>query len=458
MVNLDSQGKKHMSRPATIYFPVESKARELASRLLITRSLLPHGHKVVVGFNDTVVSGSRWWPRGVYFLKGMNAVQKRMASIFRRQGYRVIAIDEEALGICDAWFLTKDVDPEIAPLLEIVFCQGGNHLDALAAHRGFTKEQLVESGNPRIDLLKAPLKSTLDKEAAYIKERFGRFILINTNSGSINNIWGDLRRYLGLLVEIGWFDPENADDRALVDDHLEHDRNNFGALRELMENLSGRRPDISVVVRPHPSEGSGVWAEFAEKLSNVTIVSDTEPAPWLWAADIVLTTGCTTGLEAVLLGKPAVSLVAQPDHVRHPGFFIANRISVVAPAVSEAVQLLEDHWDGKVDVAKIEEKTRAAALANHMRVDNGILASDRIAREIAERGFEGADDHRDVAIDPEHENYLRKTIKKVKWEKGSFTAAEIRDWLQLFDSLLGAKQHVEIREMGWSSFELSSPS
>ena len=88
-----------MFRPPTVYFPIESKTRELGSRLLIARFLLQFGFKVVVGFNDAVISGSRWWPRGIYFLKGMNSVQKRMASVFKRQGYSVVAIDEEALGI-----------------------------------------------------------------------------------------------------------------------------------------------------------------------------------------------------------------------------------------------------------------------------------------------------------------------------------------------------------------------
>ena len=445
-----------MSQRPTIYFPIESKTRELAGRLLIARFLLQCGFRAVVGFNDSVISGSGLLPRGIYFLKGMNAVQKRMASIFKRQGYRVMAIDEEALGISDRWFLTKDVDQEISPVLDMVFCQSDNQRKALLTQKGFTNQQLTVSGNPRIDLLMPPLKFALDKDANLIDERYGRFVLINTNSGSINNLWGDMRRYLGLLMEIGWFDPNNPDDRALVDDHLEHDRNNFEALRELIEALSKSRPDIAIVVRPHPSEASSTWEEFAKGVRNLQIVSDSEPTPWLQAAHVVVTTGCTTGFEAVLLGKPTISLVVQPNHVRHPSFFMANQISVICRSVSESVQLLQDHWDGKINLARLNKNARTTALNKHMKIDDGILASERIANAISKYGFIAPDDDRMIAIDPEQECHLRQIVKRVKWDKGSFSAEDIRAWMRIFDAHLGAGQPVQVRDVGWSTFELIS--
>mgnify|MGYP001247696063 CR=1 FL=1 len=446
-----------MAYRPTVYFPIESKTRELGSRLLISRFLLSHGFKTVVGFNDTVVSGSGSWPRGIYFLKGMNTVQKNMTSIFKRQGYRVFAIDEEALGISDGWFLTKDVDPEICKLLDLVFCQGASQRDTLESVRGFSREQLVVSGNPRTDFLRTPLKSTLYRDAAHINEHYGRFVLINTNSGSINNIWGDLRRYLGLLVEIGWFNPESADDRSLVDDHLEHDRNNFHALRELIKDLSDRRPDIPIVVRPHPSEASGTWEQFAEDFSKVIIITDSEPAPWLQAADVVVTTGCTTGFEAVMLGRPTISLVAQPNHVRHPGFFVANQVSVVSTSVSKAMRLLEDHWDGKINLEAMEEFERTANLKEHVEIQEGMLASERIANAIADRSFLDTGETRLISIEPEHETHLRQIVKKVKWEKGFFTTDEIGGWLNTFDAHLGVSVPIRIRDIGWSTYELCGP-
>lgn len=168
-------------------------------------------------------------------------------------------------------------------------------------------------------------------------------MLVNTNSGSVNNVWGDKRRYLGLLVEIGWFDPASEADRLLVEDHLEHDQNNFQALQDLIGGVSERRPDIQIIIRPHPSERSDTWIKFAKTLPSVEVVSETEVGPWLQASDIVVTTGCTTGMEAALLGKPAISMVVQPEHIQHPSFFVANKVNMVSDSVSRTEELITGH-------------------------------------------------------------------------------------------------------------------
>lgn len=120
-----------------IYMPLESKVRELPSRILLSRYLLRRGFRVVLGYNQTIVSGSRWFPNGVYLIKGLNAVQRRMAAIFRGHGHRVLAIDEEALGLSDEWFIAKNVDPEIVSLVDEVYCQGARQRRALVNHFDF---------------------------------------------------------------------------------------------------------------------------------------------------------------------------------------------------------------------------------------------------------------------------------------------------------------------------------
>lgn len=441
-----------------VYLPVESRTRELASRILLARYLLSRGFRVVVGYNNTVISGSRWWPKGIYLLKGMNAVQKRMAVVLKEQGHRVVAIDEEALGIADDWFLTKDVDPEIQAYVDLVFCQGKKHREALNNELGFKDERLVVTGNPRIDLLRSPLNGDVIKRAEEIRRKYGRFMLVNTNSGSINNVWGDNRRYLGLLVEIGWFDPESEADRALVEDHLEHDRNNFQALRDLIKGVSERRPDISIIIRPHPSERSATWIEFASALPSVEVVSETEPGPWLQAADIVVTTGCTTGMEAALLGKPAISMVAQPEHVRHPGFFVANKVNMISETVSRTEELIAGHWDGTMDSSEWNTARRKEELAANIEMSDTAMASERIAEIIAASGLAVQTNGQAVEIHRDHEQHLRANIKRVKWDKGAFDTVEVKNWLACFDHYIGAASPIDVREISWSAFELTARS
>lgn len=439
-----------------IYMPLESKVRELASRLFLARYLLRHGFRVIIGYNQTVVSGSHWFPRGLYLIKGLNAVQRRMAEVFRKQGHRVLAIDEEALGLSDKWFIAKNVDPEITPLVEQVFCQGPRQRDALANHFDFTRQQLVLTGNSRVDFLVPPLRALLEAEVTELKERYGRFVLINTNSGSVNNLWGDPRRYLGLLVEVGWYDPDNPDDKALVEAHLAHDRNNLTALSTLIGLLARRRPDINVIVRPHPSERSKVWEDITADHPSITVVSDTSAPPWLAAAALVVTTGCTTGLEAVLLNTPAISINVEDEGHEFSSYFVANEINVLSRSVEDGFQKVVDHWDGEIDLGEIDAVARSRSLADHLEIDPSESATAKIAQNIARSASTIAPNDGEISIHPDHESYLRGNVKRVQWEKGAFEAREIKSWMALLDAHLNETLAFELRELSWSTFELTA--
>jgi surface carbohydrate biosynthesis protein len=438
-----------------IYLPVESKNRELAGRVLLARYLLRAGFRVVVGYNQTVISGSRWFPKGTYLIKGLNGVQKRIAEIFRKQGHRVLAIDEEALGLSDAWFIAKNVDPEIVSHVDLVFCQGQRQLGALEKYFDFEAGQLALTGNPRIDFLRPPLNRVISEQSKEIRHRLGRFVLINTNSGSINNLWGDPRRYLGLLVEVGWYDPDNPADKALVDEHLEHDRNNMVALKSLIELLADKRPDISLVVRPHPSERSEFWEDIAAGKPSVTVVCDTDAPPWLDAAGIVVTTGCTTGLEARLLNKPALSIIDEPLDHNFSTYFVANEVNLVVRSIDHAFEHVCGHWDGRIDLMSTDTAVRERSLAENLEIDDSASATSKIAAGIIDHAARAPATDRDVYVHDDHESYLRQNVKRVQWDKGAFERREIDNWMLAFDRHLGESVAFDLREISWSAFEMT---
>jgi surface carbohydrate biosynthesis protein len=441
------------------YLPIESRTRELPSRVLIARALVDRGITAVIGFGEAVYAGGTWWPRGVYLGKGLNAVQARIAAILRHHGHRFAAIDEEALGISDPWFMCRDIDPTASDLVDRVFCQGDVQRLALMEHRNFLADQLVVTGNPRIDLLRTPFRSMYVSRVDKQRADNGKYVLFNTNSGSINNIWGDLRRYVGLLREIGWFDPDKAEDRDLVDDHLTHDRNNFQAMQRTIRLLSERCPDLRIVVRPHPSERPDAWITLAEAIPNLAMVDNSEPAPWIAGAELVVTTGCTTAMEAFVLGRPAISVIDQPEGVRHPGFFLANDLSIICRSPEAAVERICAHLAGQIDLAASDRAARNAAFARHIAVDESVLAAERIAETIAAI-LDGANRPREqlgrqLSFTAAQHDILKQRVKKIPWIKGSFTRAYVGELLQDFDSCLGTSVGVDVTELPWSTMLMS---
>ena len=81
---------------------------------------------------------------------------------------------------------------QIKNYIDKVFCQGLVHSNALLETREFSVNQLAITGNPRIDLLKAPFTDAALVEERRIREKIGPFILINIDLGAVNNPSPDL--------------------------------------------------------------------------------------------------------------------------------------------------------------------------------------------------------------------------------------------------------------------------
>ncbi|MDE0770449.1 MAG: hypothetical protein OSB19_18900 [Opitutaceae bacterium] len=91
-------------------------------------------------------------------------------------------------------------------------------------------------------------------------------------------------------------------------------------------------------MRPHSSEYARFWQSLADRVSNLRIVTNTEAIPWALAPDCLVQTGCTTGVEAAILGVPSIGSVCQPDRIMHPRVRLAYKLNVVYCSVSDAIE------------------------------------------------------------------------------------------------------------------------
>ena len=56
----------------------------------------------------------------------------------------------------------------------------------ISTHRREAAEKLVVTGNPRFDTLMPHVRAVYEADARGIRERYGRFLLVNTNFSSAN--------------------------------------------------------------------------------------------------------------------------------------------------------------------------------------------------------------------------------------------------------------------------------
>ncbi|NJN15407.1 MAG: hypothetical protein HC822_03495 [Oscillochloris sp.] len=87
-------------------------------------------------------------------------------------------------------------------------------------------------------------------------------------------------------------------------EYWEYATRQFVAFAKAAHRVAVERPDLHVVVRPHPSEDPAAYERILGGLPNATVTREHAVGAWILAAEAVVQHGCTTALESVLADKP----------------------------------------------------------------------------------------------------------------------------------------------------------
>lgn len=363
-----------MTTPSPVlYLPIEEKGREFDSKLLIAGAAAERGFTVVIGQVWGINRNLDRMPPGIVLFKGVNKIQHGNMLIAAQNGHRVAAIDEEALGLAHSRFLARDVDPGVPEVCDALLAQGRFQASVMHEFAGMDKSKIFVTGNPRTDPLRQPLAQSYEAEAAQLRRKHGRFVVVNSTCGGVNSPWGGLDGYRTVLKSIGWLDPDKPEDEIDYRDHIEHDELNMEALKSLLTLLPRALPEHNILLRPHPSERQKTWIDFSWDIPRTAVAIRTSPAPYTIAAELLIHTGCTTGVEAAVAGQPALSLA--PAGARIHGQYLSNSVNPTAASPEEAVEMARSHIHDQSGAAD----PLAGRMAEFLRLDPGRFAFDNCA-------------------------------------------------------------------------------
>lgn len=292
-----SQREKHL------ILPVETAARELDAKLLLSLHAARRGIVTTIGAKALVNLAIHRLTPGVFLPPNFHPSSDKMIGIARQLGHRVVAWDEEGL----VWLSSENYRMRRASRaslagLDTVFTWGEQHAQALKPALDGLPARVVLAGNPRVDLLRPEFRALYAERARELVDEFGDFILINSNFGWVNHLLGH-----GATADGGRDLEAVAAKSAFPIDYLRHRLALYGRMTEALTAMARRFPDRRIVVRPHPDESDAGWRKAAEGLDNVTVRYSSELLPWLLAAGHIVQNGCTTAIEAALLGRIAIS-------------------------------------------------------------------------------------------------------------------------------------------------------
>ena len=353
----------------TLLIPVESQVRELDGKLLLACIAAEKGYNVVFGSRAHIHFYASRVNNAIYVAKSMRRFSNRMFKILHGLGHRIVAWDEEALvRLPDPEYHRHRLSPITFKYIDHLFAWGDSNARAFEKYSGYLDQPIHIFGNPRIDVLRPQLLDYFKPEVDKIIEKYGNTILINTNFGQVNH-----------FIQTQGKKEANRDknydaglNKNYMSNRFSHKQKLFSHFKALTNSLSKTFPNVNFILRPHPSENIESWEKHLNKYDNAHVTNKGNVIPWILASKAIIINGCTTAIEASILGKPTLGY--------HP--IVSEQVDDMLPKLLSDIcsndnQLIEKLESVLKNSYKINTK-KNIILSKHIANLEGDLASDSI--------------------------------------------------------------------------------
>jgi surface carbohydrate biosynthesis protein len=392
-----------------IYFPIETISREFDAKLLLSAGALSRGYSVLIGKRPKVMRVALNTCQGLYMYKDHTGISDNLIyEPLSRCGIQSVALDEEGLVYRNPEIYIKNrVQVGTAfDHIRSVFCWGKEQYDILATNFNEIQNKVLITGNPRFDLLRKPFELICSDQADFLKNKYGSFVLINTNFASFNrakfykaSVVDNLRRN-GILI--------SEDEEAIYNNRILYQKKLYEKYVELVFSMSILLKDIRIIVRPHPSEEITMWQRDLAGLPNVSVIQQGNVHEWILASKAVIHTGCTTGIEAFLAEKPVLRYHPVYDAEFEP--YLPNCFGESFTDTQSLISRVREICCSDVQIKRDENQMEL--LQKHIANITGPFAYEKILDEIDKIASEYSGDRviKDVKISVGPKEYLKRKL------------------------------------------------
>jgi len=380
------------TKKTTLLIPVESQVREFDAKLLLACIAARRGFFSVIGSRQELKSRIASFPRSIYIAKDLMSGSKRMFNIMRKLGCEIVAWDEEALVHTppEAYF-SRRLSAASARYVSHLLAWGQDNVDLWRQYSQLPDGITIHvTGNPRGDLLRSEIRPFYRMEVDELREKYNDFILINTNFSAVNAL-----RARGNLFQPSKKPEEKPKmgrrargmNRKYAEGLRQHKQAIFEDFLQLIPALEKAFPDYIIIVRPHPGENQEIYHSIAVKCERVQVTNEGNVLPWLMAARALIHNGCTTGVEAYVMGVPAISFRATiNDYYDYAFHHLPNLLSHQCFDLKDLYLTLGKILAGELGSA--DGREREVLIDHYLMARNGPLASERIV-DVLEKTLNG---------------------------------------------------------------------
>jgi len=457
--------------------PVENQVRELDSKLLFACIAARRGFSSVIGPRREMHIQITAFPRSIYLAKSIPVQRNIIFRIMRKLGHEIVAWDEEALVHPQAeTYYRRRVCPLGINYVSHLFAWGNDNADLWRQYPQLPRGTPIHvTGNPRGDLLRHEVRDIYQRDVKRLRSIYGDFILVNTNFNHVNAFSPDLNLFRSAKKpgeEPKFGRAAKGMTREYAEGLRDHKQAIFESFQHLIPALEKAFPGPAIILRPHPTENQEIYRHIASQCERVRVTNEGNVVPWILASQAVIHNGCTTGVEAYVLGVAAISYRSTVNDYYDLGFYrLPNLLSYQCFNFDELRATLGDILAGRLGPPDGDE--RATLIKHYLEALDGPLASERMV-DVLEGVIEGGSKlpkpsfrHR---VEGRSMSAVRTLIKRCKERvPGShnrpefqrhrypgISLKELRDRIRRFQRLLGYEEELIVEQL-YSHFFWISP-
>ncbi len=287
---------------------MEIKKRELDARIYFAMKAASMGYSVCFGKKSVIYYYRNFITKGLVFFKSFGPNNTILIDKIKSAGHKLLAWDEEGMTFIPDEYNDRRLYKENFYKFELFFTWGETDHKIIEKYHPKMINKIFKVGNSRIDVLKSPFNELYHNQAKKIKEKYGNFILFPTlftqsNAASIYD-----KDVIAALKNQG-FKSDSPTVRVFVD-LAKQQKEILKVMFKFFERFAKECSNYKLIVRPHPSEKLDFWRNSLKKYNNIEVIFDHEnTSSWIAASDLLISTNCTTAIEAFFLGKQSVNFL-----------------------------------------------------------------------------------------------------------------------------------------------------
>ena len=374
-----------------LIIPVENQVRELDPKLLLACIAARRGFRSYIGSRREIHFHITDFPRGIYLSKSVTAASDLMFRIMRNLGHEIVAWDEEALvHLPDETYYSRRLSPKAMAQVAHFFAFGEDNAQLWHRYPQLPQNAKIHAtGNPRNDLLRPELHAYYDKDVQKIQQDYGNFILVNTNFNHVN-AFTPVQNLFQPVEQPGQIPKFGRAAKGMTREYAEglrdHKQAIFEDFQHMIPALHKAFPDYTIVVRPHPTESQEVYHDIAAQCERVKVTNAGNVVPWLLASKALIHNSCTTGVEAHIMRKPAITYRSSINEKYDFGFYrLPNLISHPCFSFEELESTLKDILNEAFDPTAADDGgERKALVEQYLAAQTGPLACERMVDVISD--------------------------------------------------------------------------